>query len=182
MIPAAISSGVASSSAQLQAGHTPPRAFANQSAETNRASMGETGPAKVTPLTSTAVSAPEQTATAPRLREQETAEQTDRSALPKDTPVGPPPTFDESPLERQARVALDPPDLTTQETTDTPKDPSATNSAPETKEAGEVEIISRPNGDAPDPPPTPTERAEASFAETRTLATPKDPTTVDVSR
>lgn len=182
MIPAATSSGIASTSAQLQAGQASQRAFASETAETSRASMGETGAAKVTPVTSNAVSAPEQTATAPRLRDQETAEQTDRSALPKDTPVGPPPTFDESLLERQARVALDPPDLPAGASSEAPEYPSGPQSLPEPEGTDEVVTITRPPEDAPEPPPTPTERAEASFAETRTLAAPKDPATIDVSR
>jgi hypothetical protein len=33
-----------------------------------------------------------------------------------------------------------------------------------------------------DPPPTPRERAEVSFAETRTLSEPREPATLDVSR
>lgn len=146
------------------------RSSQQQAAETARSSAGEASAANLRTETAQAVKAAEQSAVAARLRDQEKAEQTDRGLPVEDSPTGPPPAFEESPLERQARLAFQPvgsppaPAAFSAETTrNAPPDPAA----PGRTEAG-------------DPPPTPRDRAEASFAETRTLAAPEAPATVDI--
>ena len=144
-----------------------------QAPETTRTSAGEAGSSAVRSETVDAAKAAEQSTVAPRLRDQERAETSDRPVAWKDAPAGPPPAFEESPLERQARVALDPPD----EVAAPPaNDPVA--EAP--REPPDDEATPRPAPDRVDPPPTPTERAEASFSETRALSSPRDRATVDV--
>lgn len=147
-------------------------------AETTRASVGETAASKVRLATANAVTAPDQTAVAPRLRDQETAERTERAAPEKDAPTGPPPTFEESPLERQARVAFDPPEPKVEPAYDL----APAVAAPETVPGIEIENAPKiAQAEAPpDPPPTKSERAEASFAETKTMASPREPARVDV--
>ncbi len=180
MIPAASPAGLAVKTAQPVAPSPAMRAAEAPGPEAARASAGESAPAQVTLLSAKAVTAPDQAAVAPRLRDQETTERTDRSATPKDSPTGPPPSFEESPLERQARVAFDPPAAEAPSPREAePLAPVAqddTNAPAE--EAPEIVKAEAP----PDPPPTPTERAEASFAETRTIANPKEPATVDLSQ
>ena len=148
-----------------------------QAPETARTSAGETAAANVKAESVQAVKAAEQTAVAPRLRDQERAESTDRASTAIEEHAGPPPTFEESPLERQARVALDPPEVEfAVEKVDVPA--TLEDDEPE-HETPEVSL-----GKAPanvDPPPTPSERAEASFAETRSLSRPQDPPSFDKS-
>lgn len=177
MIPAASAAGVAVKTAQPVATLSAERASQPQAPETARASAGESSAANIRLETTKAVTAPEQTAVAPRLRDQETAERSERALPANDTPTGPPPTFEESPLERQVRVAFDPPE------------PEAANDAP--APAAKAEVRDTPedlpeltvSGEAPpaDPPPTPAEKAEASFAETRTMSKPHEPSTVNVT-
>ena len=149
------------------------RTAQSQAPETARASAGEAAASNVRTDTPNPIKAAEQTAVAPRLRDQETAENTDRAPA-KDAPTGPPPAFEESPLERQARVALDPPeaDATPEENAATPED-----TGPDRREA--VRADAEPERS---PPPTPTERAEDGFAETQALADSKAPAKVDVAR
>lgn len=139
-----------------------------------RGSVGENAAANVRAETTRAIDAPEQSSVAPRLREQETRE---RPETVFDELVGPEPTFEESPLERQARVALDPPEIP----------------APKEADAQPVEQIEDQDAQLPalearevpvfeDPPPTPTEKAEASFAETLTFSKDSEPATIDVAR
>lgn len=71
---------------------------------------GEAGAAKLRPETARAVDPARQTAVAPRLRDQETAERTDRRSLPDTGPTGPAPAFAETFLQRAARLAFVPPD------------------------------------------------------------------------
>lgn len=142
--------------------------------DTARSSAGENVAANVRAETTRAIDAPEQTSVAPRLREQETKE---RPETVFDELVGPEPTFEESPLERQARTALDPPEIT-----ETAEPIAQTAEEPTEPEA---ELPALATADAPvfeDPPPTPTAKAEASFAETRTLAADSEPATVDIAR
>ena len=102
--------------------------------------------------------------------------------------VGPAPTFEESLLERQARVALDPPEISAApaEPDETAQD-GAPNSDTQTEstqpDTGEtaLTVVTEPLP-FEDPPPTPAEQAEASFAETRTLASDPQPATIDVAR
>ena len=149
---------------------------AKPTAPTGQGGGGEAAASNIRPETASAARAPENVSVAPRLRGQETAERSERELSDTKAPTGPPPSFEESPLERQARVALDPPDL-----------------APEPKTGVEVTAVDEPD-DAPgkdaaddadptriDPPPTPRERAEVSFSETRAIAVPTDSTSVDVS-
>lgn len=150
------------------------------SPETARASVGEAAPSNVKLATASAVTAPEQIVVAPRLRDQETAERTERAAPAKDSPTGPPPSFEESPLERQARVALDPPDVKARPAFDVVPTAAAKETDAETEEIRADDRSGTARDEAVDPPPTPTERAEAGFAETRMLAEPPAPATVDL--
>jgi hypothetical protein len=144
-----------------------------QALETTRASAGEAGSSAVRSETVDAAKAAEQSTVAPRLRDQERSESSDRRLAWRDAPAGPPPAFEESPLERQARVALDPPDEMAAQPVKVP--------VAETSEEPSVdEVPPRPAPERVDPPPTPTERAEASFSETRALSSPRDRATVDV--
>lgn len=177
MIPAVSTAGYAAKTVQPATHTSAARVTQVAAPEAMRSSAGEGAAANVTLHSAKAVTAPEQAAVAPRLRDQETAEQTDRAPISKDAPTGPPPTFEESPLERQARVAFDPPEASIEPAFDLRPELSieeAEDPAPEDKV--ELKTADTP----PDPPPTPTARAEASFAETRTLSTPKETTTVDV--
>ena len=155
-----------------------PHAIAAQTAqrtahapETSRASAGETGSSAMRSETVDAAKAAEQSTVAPRLRDQERAESSTRIVSWKDAPTGPPPAFEESPLERQARVALDPP-----EEADAPARAKDATVAPE---ASVDDVSTRAAPDHVDPPPTPTERAEASFSETRTISAPREKATFD---
>ena len=122
-----------------------------------------------------AIDAPNQAVVAQRLRDQETKQRAD-SVIEEF--AGPEPTFEESPLERQARVALDPSELALPAAeTDEDATPVQTDdpvNEPTEPVAQDPVVI--------DPPPTPSERAEASFAETRSLADTIEPATVDVAR
>ena len=166
MIPTVTSPGPAPTPALTQ---TAQQKASLPQADTARSSAGENAAANVRAETTRAIDAPEQSSVAPRLREQETKE---RPETVFDELVGPEPTFEENLLERQARVALDPPEITV-----------ADDETPEPAEVTEPQEAS--TEEAPvfeDPPPTPTERAEASFAETRSLADSNEPATVDVAR
>lgn len=176
MLPAANAPGLAIKPVSVATTEPSARAAQTPSPETVRSSAGEASSSQVALLSPKAVTAPEQTAVAPRLRDQETAERTDR-AQSTDTPTGPPPTFEESPLERQARVALAPPELTFASVEEAPEVPVATDSAPQPDQT-ELAVSEAP---PQDPPPTPSERAEASFAETRTMSKAKEPATVDIA-
>ena len=111
MFPAATVSSVAAKPVQPAQAQTAQKTTQPQAPETARASAGEAAAANIKAETTQAVKAAEQSSVAPRLRDQETAERTER-AEPRDLPTGPPPSFEETPLERQARVALDPPEPT----------------------------------------------------------------------
>ncbi|MEM9425997.1 MAG: hypothetical protein AAGA06_04775 [Pseudomonadota bacterium] len=179
MLPAANAPGLAIKPASVVTTDTSARAAQTPTPETARSSAGEASSSQVALLSPKAVTAPEQTAVAPRLREQETAERTDRSQPAADTPTGPPPTFEESPLERQARVALAPPEVTFAPGEETPEVSVATDDGAPQPDQAELAIADAP---PQDPPPTPSERAEASFAETRTMSEAKEPAIVDVAR
>ena len=178
MFPAANVSTVAVKPVQPAPALTAQKTSQPQAPETARTSSGESAAANIKAETSIAVQATEQSAVAPRLRDQETAERTERSQPVKDQHAGPPPTFEESPLERQARVAFDPPEA---EAAPLPK--------PVIDDAGHSSESTPAPDEAPapeethfDPPPTRTEKAEASFSETRSLADQKEPATVDLAR
>lgn len=175
MIPTAAASSFAMKPAQHAPVLTAQKAAQPPSPETLRTSAGEAGAANLRAETPDAIQAPEQGSVAPRLRDRETVERSQRAKPEKDAPTGPPPAFEESPLERQARVALDPPEQ--------PQGAEAER-APEMPAEAERAVAADSEDTAseqPDPPPTPTERAERSFAETRGLAEIREPT-VDVAR
>lgn len=179
MLPSAYVTGLPTKSAQSMTFHSAARTAQAHAPDMARSSGGESSAAHVNLETSEAVSAPDQAAIAPRLRNQETAERTARTPQAKDSPTGPPPSFEESPLERQARVAFDPPNH--------PRPPEPMQAPP--AEASTVPILgpgfavaSSRQLEGSASAPTNAERAEASFAETRTLAHPKEPAKVDVSR
>lgn len=171
MIPTVTAPGPAQAPSPLQTAQK----SALPQAESARSSAGENAAANVRAETTRAVDAPEQSAVAPRLREQETKERPDSVF---DELVGPEPTFEESPLERQARVALDPPEI---EAAPAKSDAQAVQArSPDDVDDPAIETTEPPVFE--DPPPTPSEKAEASFAETRTLATTAEPATIDVAR
>lgn len=163
--------------AQPATAQTATRTMQPQAPETARASAGEAAAANVKTETPNAIQAAEQSAVAPRMRDQEKAEQTERQSPLKDEHTGPEPTFEESPLERQARTAFDPPELN-----QTPSEPSSEpvegSDQAETDAPPELTVAEAPI----DPPPTPTEKAEASFTETVSMSEGKEPSTVDVAR
>jgi hypothetical protein len=171
MIPTVTAPGPAPTPAPLQTAQK----SALPQAEAARGSAGENAAANIRAETTRAVDAPEQTAVAPRLREQETKERPDTVF---DELVGPEPTFEESPLERQARVALDPPEIKAAPTMT--QSPTAQLEPPDETDTLAIEATETETFE--DPPPTPTEKAQASFAETRTLATSPEPATIDVAR
>ncbi|MEM6386476.1 MAG: hypothetical protein AAF718_09600 [Pseudomonadota bacterium] len=181
MIPAATVTGLPSKTQQPAPLQSAARTAQAEAPEAARSSGGETAAAQVKLDSAKAVTAPEQTAVAPRLRDQETAERTERAPVLKDKPAGPPPSFEESPLERQARVAFDPPELPAVSDTNVEAAPAPEAGVSETAETDVVSTAPSDGLDA-DPPPTPTEKAEASFTETKTLASLKEPASVDVSR
>ena len=166
MIPTVTSPGPAPTPAPTQ---TAQQKAALPQADSARSSAGENAAANVRAETTRAIDAPEQSSVAPRLREQESKERPDTIF---DDLVGPEPTFEENLLERQARVALDPPEVAIAD--------EPTPAPAEIKEPQDVEAEDAPTFE--DPPPTPTERAEKSFAETRSLADTNEPATVDVAR
>lgn len=182
MFPAASPAGVALKSAQPVTSLATLRNIVPQAPETTRASAGETAAANVRAESARAVQAPDQGAVAPRLREQETVERTRREQPAKDTPTGPPPAFEESPLERQARVALDPPadDSAPAPVSRGPDRPLPVEGSGSNDGDALATAASEAEGDI-DPPPTPTARAEAGFAETRTIAGERKPARYDRS-
>lgn len=143
--------------------------------ETARASAGEVG-ARIRAETTLAIDAPEQTAVAPRLRDQETAERTARQRMARDAPTGPPPAFDESLLERQIRTAFEPPEQDPSPTAELATKPPADLPDPTSKP------VSDPAGQATDFPEARTERAQAGFAESRALLDPREPYRVDLKQ
>lgn len=135
---------------------------------TPRASAGEKSAANVSPATAQAIDAAEQYAVSPRLRDQETVENSARALAESDKPTGPPPAFEESLLARQARKALDPPEVSA-----VPQDTLS-------HEAGKKDDPAQPTPElVASPPPSPTERAEMGFAETRAIAAAPDSGAID---
>ena len=169
MFPAAPVTGAHVKTAQPMPTMTAQKTTQPQAPETARASAGEAAAANIKTESARAVQAPEQTPVAPRLRDQETAERTERSE-DRDNPTGPEPAFEETLLERDARVALDPPEFPVDAAPEVAPD-EAPDDTEQDLAAADVEI---------DPPPSPAEKAEAGFNETRTLASIPDPATVDV--
>lgn len=178
MLPAASNVGLAIKTAQPAVLQSAERTSNPPAPETSRASAGEAAASNAPLETARAVTAPEQSAVAPRLREQENAERSERLKPSKDEPTGPPPAFEESPLERQARVAFDPPDPAEEQNRQSTPVTAAGDKAAEPG-IGDADDTVQAEA-ANDPPPTPSERAEASFAETRTLATPREPASVNL--
>lgn len=134
-----------------------------------RSSAGEFTGVNQRAETARAIDAPVQSAVAQRLQDQEKKE---RPETIFDDLVGPDPTFEENLLERQARVAFDPPEVNA-----SPSQIADPVEEDTLQSESDAEIVAFEG-----PPPTPTEKAEASFAETRTLATDPEPVTIDVAR
>lgn len=137
-----------------------------------RASAGEGAATGGSPETARAVDPGTQVAVAPRLRDQETAERSDRHRMPKDGPTGPPPAFKETPLQRRARTALDPPEMPPP-----PDRPAAGRAAvPEREPPPEATGEREPD----EAPPSSRERAEVGLAETRAILQAPAPPRLDV--
>ena len=168
MIPT-VSTSVAPPSVTTQSA---PKPALPQQAEAPRTSAGETSAANLRGAIPQAIDPADQSTVAPRLRDQETAEKTERKAANKDAPAGPPPAFEETLLARQARIALDPTETPVQDPSQKVKDQEDRPDDPET-----LKTRTTP----PAPPPTPTERAETGFAQTKSIATPAMPSTLDLS-
>lgn len=170
MIPAATGNSPTLKPTQAVASQTGLRSNASQAMEAARSSIGESTATKAVE-TQNAITAPVQSGAVARLRDQETTERTGRTPSTKDAPTGPPPSFEESPLERQARVAFDPPDT---DMTDDVQQPETDATKPD-ETTGEKKALSLGSDDL-------TERAEAGFAETKQLAEPPKSANLDVSR
>lgn len=189
MFPAANVSSAVAKPVQAAQTQTAQKTSQPQAPETARTSSGESAAANIKAETAQAIQAPDQSSVAPRLRDQETAESTDRSTLDDTKPAGPPPTFEETPLERQARVALDPAEILGEspEQSAPPETFSGKTEGQHNNVPDDVPEIGpeKTSDNAPalaDPPPTPTEKAEASFSETRAIADPQSDATIDVAR
>ncbi|MEQ9054855.1 MAG: hypothetical protein RLO38_09170 [Roseovarius confluentis] len=172
MIPSVTPPIIATKPASLDALQSANRTFAPPP-DAMRSSTGEASAANLRSETTKAIDAPTQSAVTPRLRDQEMAEHSDRLLQGADDPTGPPPAFDESPLKRQARVALKPPAI---EIAIDPENDLSGN-------VDNIALAGEPDEDTEDPvpPPTPRERAEVSFSETRSIAQPPEPPSLDVS-
>lgn len=152
--------------------HTAPKATATPQTEAPRSSAGEVSAANLKTETARAIDAPGQSAVSPRLRDQETAERSNRLSAKYDAPTGPRPTFDESLLERRSRTAFDPPEIADQAKSTPPPGISASNNgADET-----VKDVEAP----PRVPSKVTAQAEEGFAEALVLSEPGKPATLDV--
>ncbi len=149
--------------------HTAPKATTTPAAEAPKSSTGEVSAGNLRTETARAIDAVGQSAVAPRLRDQETVERSKRLPPKLDAPTGPSPAFDESLLERRTRTALDPPDIT-----------KVARPAPATGDAETEEPPVPPAIAQSDTPPTPIEKAEAGFAETRAISGETEQTTLDV--
>lgn len=179
MIPAAMPIGNSMSIGQQTSMNSTDRTSQPLQPETARSSAGEASAANIRAQSAKAVAAPEQAAITARLRNQEDAEHTERDRPAKDAPTGPPPAFKETPLQRQARIALE---TELQEDVEAVKrdgDDRIADEAPRETQPGAASDATQPAGPAP---PTPTQKAETAFAETRGLANEGQPATVDVSR
>ncbi|MDA8586900.1 hypothetical protein N9L47_11675 [Rhodobacteraceae bacterium] len=180
MFPAANASSVFAKPVQPAPTQTAQKTSQSQAPETARTSAGESSAANIKAETSQAIQAPEQSSVVARLRDQEKSESTDRAAQVKERPAGPPPSFKETPLERRARVALEPPEVPeVPDETDAALESAVADDAPNLELVDDAISESQP-AVVSDPPLTRTEKAEASFSETRSLSEPKDPATVDL--
>lgn len=121
---------------KVQQTNAAPTSAAGQNTPQGSASRlaGETGAANLRPETARAVDPARQAAVAPRLRDQETAERTDRRSLPDTGPTGPAPAFAETFLQRAARLAFSPPEAPIE--IEAPEPPTA-QPQPQTEEGSE---------------------------------------------
>jgi len=149
--------------------HTAPKATTTPATEAPRSSTGEVSAGNLKTETARAIDAAGQSSVAPRLRDQETVERSKRLPPKLDVPTGPPPAFQESLLERRTRTALDPPDIMKEAR------PAPTGGDTETDEPPAPPDIAQS-----DTPPTPIEKAEAGFAETRAISDDSKLATLDV--
>ena len=173
MIPA-ISAPVTATSAGTPAGSAQPaNTTSPKPVQVAPSGRGETAAAATQAATARAVEAPPQAVLALRLRDGETAE----TEPAPDKPAGPPPTFDETILQRDARLAREPAALASKADTektqqlepDTSDDASDGPGKPEgPARANDVSAASR--------------KAEETFSETKKIAQPPEPASVDVSR
>jgi hypothetical protein len=150
--------------------HTAPKAAATPLTEAPRSSTGEISAANIKPETSRAIDAAGQSAVTPSLRDQETAERSNRLSARRDAPTGPPPAFDESLLEQRARTALDPPEFA-ERAKSQPRE-IQTN---ENSRSAQIDFqILEPTASAV------TTQAEEGFAETLVLSEPSKSTELDI--
>ena len=152
------------------AANTAPKAIPAAQPEAPRSSGGEASAANLRSETARAVDAAGQSAVAPRLRDQETTERSNRLRARQDAPTGPPPAFEESLLERRWRTAFDPPDIRK----------LATSSAQTDQAPANVEVAVLPVKGESDTAPVPSELAKAGFAETRAISDDALPATLNV--
>ena len=128
-------------------------------------SSGETSSANIRMDTLQPVTAAEQSSAIAHLRDQETAEHLRNGIVAKDAPTGPPPAFDETPLERQIRIAFQPPEVADAKTI---------------ADKGTSQDFDDQPDDTLTVPPSPAERAETAVAETRAISEPTQSGALDV--
>lgn len=152
--------------------HTAPKATASPQTEAPRSSAGEVSAANLKADTARAIDAAGQSAVAPRLRDQETTERSNRIPAKNDAPTGPRPTFDESLLERRSRTAFDPPEVARPTASVPPSDVSDTKDKSDRATNATQLVANIPSGV--------TANAEEGFAEALVLSEPGKPATLDV--
>ncbi len=139
---------------------TPPasKTTAPPQAQAPRTSAGEPSPANLRPLTTQAIDPVKQSAVALRLPDQEKLDSTVSDVTDENAPAGPAPSFPETILARQARVALDPP-----EAKDLP------GPEPVTPFEKDETLRSTPDVDIAPTLPMTTKKAQAGIAEIREI-------------
>ena len=152
--------------AQPQIAQNAPKPNLQPQAEAPRTSMGEISADTNRSATPQAIDAAEQSSVSPRHRDQEKSENAARALGEPDPPTGPPPSFEESFLTRQAREALDPPET-----------PTTQDDLPELAPENEPEVVDATKASPADS----TKRAESSFTETRELSEPTVPSQINIT-
>ena len=158
----------------------------------SRASNGVSAAANVRAETTQAVDPSRQAGVAPRLRDQENAERSPRTGPAGDGPTGPTPAFEETPLQRAARVIFDPPEAMFDVAAEMDAeleaiDPDVPTNAPSLDP--EAPTPTEPQQDARTDPRSDAEarreaarQAEAAFEEARRLEKAEDAAQIDLSR
>ncbi|QMU58157.1 MAG: hypothetical protein GKR98_08095 [Boseongicola sp.] len=141
-----------------------------------RSSSGEVSVANVKTETARAIDAAEQSNVAPRMRDQETAERSRRVPREQLT-AGPHPAFEESILERQARVAMEPKEMQSSGSDDRDisvheKEESLSDAPPETKPSELEPEVNRQRQAI-------IEMAATTFATAKSISEPAEPASVD---